>query len=102
MTISHHDLRQQLLEWVQRHQIRRYSDEFLVSHNEAVEELLDCMIPRLDHVADLRLAELPKREQAAVEAAAYALSKCGAYGGSPSDAVTDAIAIVRAAGIVLP
>lgn len=107
MTISHYDLRRQLLAWVQNHTTYRGRRDdglgVLVSDNEAVEELLDCMLPRLDRLADYRLADLSPRERTAVEVVAYELSsKCGAYNGSPSDAVTDAIGIVRAAGIVLP
>lgn len=107
--LSAHDQRIRFLEWVQQHAIYRRgvpgaaSSGRLVSDNEAVEELLDCTLIRTDnHLAQIRLDELSSREQMAVEIVAYELtSKCGAYNGSPSDAVTDAIGIVRAAGFVL-
>lgn len=51
---------------------------------------------------ETRLADVPRAERAQVAAAAEALSKCGAYNGSETDAVTDAHAIVRAIRDVAP
>lgn len=39
-----HRLRHELLPWVQKHFIQRYSDKSVVSHNEAVEELVDIVM----------------------------------------------------------
>lgn len=105
--LSTHDLRQQLLAWVQKHAIYVRGETYgpdgrLVSDSEAVEELLDCAQPQLGSLAKLRLADLLPREQAVVETVAYKISILPGYSGSPSDAVTDAVDIVRAAGFVLP
>ena len=37
------ELRLRLLRWVQSHVIERYSDRSVLSHSEAVEELLEVM-----------------------------------------------------------
>jgi hypothetical protein len=42
--MDRYTLRHQLLPWVQDHFIQRYSDQSVVSHHEAVEELCDLVL----------------------------------------------------------
>lgn len=105
---TEHQLRMKLLGWVQKHTImRRSSIRFgwrtkVMSDNEAVEELLECVsalkVPYYD-----RYTSLTEVERMQVEAVAQELvTRCGAYQGSTTDAITDAIGIVKAATFAPP
>lgn len=117
MSLTEHNLRMNLLDWVQRHTILRRGNTGenpraaivvqgghwvgLVSDNEAIEELLECVSARKVVEYD-RFTELNPMEQMQVDAVARELTRCGGYIASPTDAVTDAIGIVKAAFFAPP